>query len=75
VHDPCQKPGKSVNSHGLELKFHFPPGSRVAVEAAPAFAAAKPGQHEVTSHPYLEPLAGKERALLLGRRHATSKPR
>ena len=46
-----QKPSKSVNSQVLELKFHLPPGSRVAVEAAPAFAGAKPRQrHEVTRY-------------------------
>jgi len=45
------RPGKSVDPREVELKFCFPPGSRAALEASPALAAAKPTQfHQVTTY-------------------------
>jgi triphosphatase len=43
--------GKSVDPREVELKFYLPPGSRAALEASPALAAAEPKQqHHVTTY-------------------------
>ena len=43
--------GKSADPQEVQLKFQLPPGSRAALEASPAFAAAAIKQHhEVTTY-------------------------
>ncbi len=41
--------GEAVNPREIELKFHLPPGSRIALEASSALAAAKPSQHHLVT--------------------------
>jgi triphosphatase len=41
--------GKPVDPREIELKFYLPPGSRAALEASPALAAAEPRQHHLVT--------------------------
>jgi len=41
--------GKFENSREIELKFHLPPGSRVALEASPALAAVESKRHHLVT--------------------------
>ena len=41
--------GKSENPREIELKFHLPSGSRIALEASPALAAAGSRQHHLVT--------------------------
>ena len=38
---------KSVDPREIELKFYLPPGSRAALEASPALAAAEPSERHL----------------------------
>lgn len=40
---------ESVGPREIELKFQLPPGSRAALEASPALAAAEPKQHHLVT--------------------------
>jgi len=41
--------GKCVDPREIELKFQLPPGSRAALEASPALAAAEPRHHHLVT--------------------------
>jgi triphosphatase len=43
------KLAKSINPREIELKLQLPPGSRTAIEASPALAAAKPRKHHLVT--------------------------
>jgi inorganic triphosphatase YgiF len=43
------RPRKSVDPREIELKFQLPAGSRAALEASPALAAAEPRQDRLVT--------------------------